>query len=238
MNKNWRLAVETSGRKGSAAIGRGAQVIAERPFATDTEHARDLLPVVEGLFEECGANERSVEHCYVSIGPGSFTGLRVAVTFARHLSLAMKTQLVAVPTLDVIARNALQVTPLPQRLAVILDAKRKQVFGAVYELTGGDEYRQVISPCLTDPEELFRQAGTPLAVIGEGIAYHQDAIRAGGVQVLGEEVWFPRATNVYAIGSAMAEQGLFTAAADLVPFYLRRPEAEEVWEKRHGSPGQ
>ena len=238
MNENWRIAVETSGRKGSAAIGRGSLMLAERPFATDTEHARDLLPVIERLFADSGAQERHIEHCYVSIGPGSFTGLRVAVTFARHLSLAHGTKLVGVPTLDVIARNALELKEPPRRLVVILDAKRKQVFGAVYEIKKAGGYEQIISPCLIEPETLFQQAGKPLAIMGEGIAYHLDAVRNAGVEVLDEGLWFPRASSVYTIGSGMAEQGLFTTAEDLVPFYLRRPEAEEVWEKRHGSLGQ
>jgi tRNA threonylcarbamoyladenosine biosynthesis protein TsaB len=236
MEQLWRIAIETSGRKGSAAIGTAGELLAEQEFATDTEHARDLLPVVQELLTAQGATAGQIEHCYVSIGPGSFTGLRVAVTFARHLALAVGAKIVAVPTLDAIAMNALATSEPPQRLAIILDAKRKQVFGAAYQRTPEGSYAQVIAPCLIEPGQLFLQARSPLAVSGEGIAYHRDAVAAAGVEVLDETFWFPRAARVFAIGSAMAASGQFTAPTDLIPLYIRRPEAEEVWEKRHGSP--
>lgn len=235
MEPHWRISIETSGRKGSAAIGRGRELLAEQRFATDTEHARDMLPVLQQLFAKQGAAARQIEHCYVSIGPGSFTGLRVAVTFARHLALAVGAKLVAVPTLEVIAANAMDMVDRPERLAVILDAKRKQVFGAIFEKSGSGAYAQVVPPCLIEPGSLFARAQPPLTVIGEGIRYHQDAIRSSGVAVVDEAYWYPTAGNVYKLGAALAEGGRFVARNDLIPFYIRRPEAEELWEKRSGT---
>ena len=95
------IAVETSGRKGSVALAAGPLVVATRTFATNVEHARELLPSVDSLVHEQGWTPRSLTQCHLSIGPGSFTGLRVAVTFARLLATASDVRICAVPTLDV-----------------------------------------------------------------------------------------------------------------------------------------
>ncbi len=230
------IAIETSGRHGSVALGSGGRVVAEGGFTTTREHARALLPMVDGLCREQGWTPSEIGQCHVSIGPGSFTGLRVAVAFARHLALAARSKVVAVPTLDVIAENGADLSNPPARLAVILDAKRRQVFAAVYDWGGGG-YRRVADPRMIEPGVLLGESPRPVAVIGEGIEYHREAVEASAVAVLDESVWWPRASNVLRLGWRLAEQGRFTAARDLAPSYVRRPEAEELWEKRHGKPG-
>lgn len=233
------LAIETSGRRGSIALALGEKLVAESPFAADAEHARELLPTADSLIRRAGGDffddARQVprlDQCYVSIGPGSFTGLRVAVTFARHLALAIGVKVVAVPTLDVIAENALSQSSPPDRLAVVLDAKRKQVFGALYKLRAG-RYERQQGPLLAAPAELL--VGERWSVIGEGVAYHREAIDAAGAVTLDESLWWPRAAMVHRIGWSLAQAGKFTAAQELVPVYVRRPEAEELWEKRQAS---
>lgn len=235
------LAIETSGRRGSMALGLGDKLVADAPFATDAEHARDLLSTADALCRTLGSqffNEVSqtpyLDHCYVSIGPGSFTGLRVAVTFARHLALAMGVKIVAVPTLDVIAENARSLMTPPDRLAVVLDAKRSQVFGALYVRRDGPYERQQ-GPLLATPSELL--AGGSWSVIGEGVNYHREAIDAAGAATLDESLWWPRASLVHRIGWQLAQSAGFTPANELVPLYVRRPEAEELWERRHAPRG-
>jgi len=73
-----------------------------------------------------------------------------------------------------------------------------------------------------------------LAVLGEGIDYHSEAIEKSGATVLDKSLWPGRAENVYHVGITMANAGQYTDAGDLLPLYIRRPEAEEKWEKRHG----
>lgn len=243
------LAVETSGRHGSVAVACGSRLLAERDFPTDREHARELLPVVDELCREQGWTAADLDHCYLSIGPGSFTGLRVAVTFARHLALATGTKICAVPTLDTIVENCATVASPPLRVAAILDAKRGQVFAAVYQkdlaatldkTEAGLEppaYRRIVEPCLIEPAKLFSTTTAPIAVIGEGIDYHLPAIQASGAEILDRSLWRPRASCVHRLGRRLAQSGQFTTARMLMPFYLRRPEAEELWEKRHGIAG-
>src|SRR5205085_6075783 len=93
------LALETSGAAGSVAAADGELLLAEESLSSTARHAADLLPAMDRLCIRVGWRPGDIAQCYVSIGPGSFTGLRVAVTCARHLALATGVTLIAVPTL-------------------------------------------------------------------------------------------------------------------------------------------
>lgn len=234
MNPHKIIAIETSGRRGSVALAEGSNLVDESSFSANQEHARDLIPMIDLLCHNHGWPPRTVKHCYLSIGPGSFTGLRVAVAFARHFAFAVGAKICAVPTLDVIAENAREIKPPPRYLATILDAKRSQVFSAVFEFRDG-RYHRIIEPQMIEFAKLVDAAPSPIAVIGEGIEYHRDVIESKSVQILDRALWWPRAANVHRIGWQFASQGQFTDPVQLTPFYVRRPEAEELWEKRHGA---
>ncbi|MBI4580851.1 MAG: tRNA (adenosine(37)-N6)-threonylcarbamoyltransferase complex dimerization subunit type 1 TsaB, partial [Planctomycetes bacterium] len=143
------LALETSGQTGSVAIGAGAGVVAAERLAVDLRHAAELMPAVQRLLQQQGWPADSITDVFVSIGPGSFTGLRIAVSVARTLAWAIGARVVAVPTMHALARNALETgshglcgtgilpvldrqdagpTVLPVHVAMIVDAKRSQVY--------------------------------------------------------------------------------------------------------------
>jgi tRNA threonylcarbamoyladenosine biosynthesis protein TsaB len=231
MNNDIIIAIETSGRRGSVALAVGPRLLAEREFPTQVEHARELLPALDSLCKDHDCAPADIQQCYVSIGPGSFTGLRVAATFARHLALATGARLCAIPTLDVIAENCTGLRPPPPHVAALLDAKREQVFAALFCFADG-AYRPLGDPQLIGPTGLLANAPRPITVIGEGITYHREAVEAAGVEIADSSLWWPRAASVYKLGWALAQKGLFTPPERLVPCYVRRPEAEELWEKR------
>lgn len=145
------LAVETSNRIGSVAIALGDRILAETAFSGPMRHSAELFPAIHSLLDRFSRKPREIEHIYISVGPGSFTGLRIAVTTAKamHLANPQRTKIVAVDTLDVIAANAIDLTaenPVAassreprttshERIAAILDAKRGQFFIAVYQRT-------------------------------------------------------------------------------------------------------
>ncbi|NNM87213.1 MAG: tRNA (adenosine(37)-N6)-threonylcarbamoyltransferase complex dimerization subunit type 1 TsaB [Phycisphaerae bacterium] len=238
------VAIETSGRIGSVAVGLGPQFLAERQFTAGMNHAIELMPTLRDLTVAQGWQPRQIQHVYLSIGPGSFTGLRIAVMVARSLAQAIGCLVVAVPTLDVLTQNA----PAEARhLAVILDAKRGHVYAARYcrgasAAAGAGGWHCTAGPILTSPEEFVRQSPKPLYVLGEGVDYHRPALRAGvdddaDLIELGRESWVARAAAVHELGWAMAGRGIFADVGSLVPLYIRLPEAQELWNRRHASPG-
>jgi tRNA threonylcarbamoyladenosine biosynthesis protein TsaB len=233
MNDPLILAIETSGRSGSIAVAAGPKILAMRGLSPTQEHARDLLPGVDLACREAGAQPADIQHCYLSIGPGSFTGLRIAVTLARHLALACGTKACAVPSLDVVAANCLDLGEPPMNVAVIIDAKKDHVFASLFELQAGG-YDCVRPPAMVSVQALLDQSPRPLKVIGEAGARFESQITAAGAIVGQRELWIGSAKNVARLGWAMAGRNEFTPARELVPLYVRRPEAEELWEKRQG----
>ncbi|NLX14548.1 MAG: tRNA (adenosine(37)-N6)-threonylcarbamoyltransferase complex dimerization subunit type 1 TsaB [Phycisphaerales bacterium] len=226
------LALETSGRMGSVALGDGRGWSVSARLSGNMKHTSELLPAVERLLCEQSWATDSLTDIFVSVGPGSFTGLRIGVTAARTLGWSVGSRIVAVPTLAVIACNALEFVPTPAHVAVVLDAKRQQVFTAAYALTGG-RYRPLFDACLVDPREFLARCPRPLAVLGEGVDYHGEAVADSRVDVLPRELWPARAEHVLTVGLELADAGCYTLPGDLLPMYIRRPEAEEKWALLH-----
>lgn len=225
------LAFETSCAIGSIAVGAGARLIEARTFSRPRQHAKEFLPTIHDLCSAHGVAPGDVRRVYVSSGPGSFTGLRIGVTVARMLALAVSAEVIAVPTLQVIALNALGHTPPPNRVVVILDAKRARVYAAAF-IRRGDSYEAVSEPAEVDPRVFLDQQERDTCVLGEGIAYHREAVEHAGLAILPDELNRPRAEIVLAIGHALAENGQHCDPRDFVPTYIRPPEAQEKWDQR------
>lgn len=227
------LAVETSGRVGSVCVGTGSDIRHAAIFQTDLNHAVELLPTIDRLVGDAGITPADLDAVFVSGGPGSFTGLRIGITAARTISWSTGARTVRVPTLDAIAQNALLVDDPPEHVGVILDAKRKAIYAAAYRLAD-DAYVPIDSPAERDPDEFLAGIPRPCAVLGEGIAYHSEPVTRSGLPVLDSETYRARAEVIYRLGYARAERNNFDNANELFPIYIRRPEAEEVWERRYG----
>lgn len=231
------LAIETSGRIGSVALATGCELKQSARFRADSNHAAELLPTIDELCRPLGWAPGDIDHVYLSIGPGSFTGLRIAVTLAKTLALSIKADIVAVATLEVIAQNALLADEPPPQVAVLLDAKRGQVYSAVFERAEG-RYARIVDVCIADPIEFLSGLPQPVCVLGEGITYHREALACVAHAELPEALWPPRVQTVLKLGYEKAQRGEFEQPRALAPVYLRRPEAEEVWERRHAGKGE
>ena len=154
------LAIETSSRIGSVAIAVGKKILAETTFSAPIRHSAEIFPAIGDILERFNRKPDKIEQIHISAGPGSFTGLRIAVTLAKTMHLANAAKIIAVDTLDVIAANAndyikdkkttappnssrrhpqpgqiKEPTKMesPERIATILDAKRGQFFIAAYQ---------------------------------------------------------------------------------------------------------
>lgn len=226
IDSTWALAFETSTARGSIALGRGRQVLETRQFSAPRKHAVEFLPTIESLCHGYGIKPAAIRWVFVSIGPGSFTGLRIGVTAARMLALATGASIVAVPTAEAIAENALDATTPPRFVAVLLDAKRSRVFAATFSLIRG-AYVPVSEPMEAEPGDYLGRQDPSCAVIGEGVAYHRPAVEASRMDILPETLWPPRAETVYRLGFTRAARGDVSNRRTLVPLYIRPPEAEE-----------
>jgi len=138
------LAVETSSRVGSAALARGPLLLEELRFSAPMQHSSELFPVLDTLLKNHHCVPADLDQAYIAIGPGSFTGLRIAVTLAKTMHLANGVQIVTVDSLDVVAANLADMADdgvgdrghravVPDRIAALFDAKRGQFYAGIYQ---------------------------------------------------------------------------------------------------------
>jgi tRNA threonylcarbamoyladenosine biosynthesis protein TsaB len=245
------LAIETSSRIGSVAIALGSRLISEVRFSGPLRHSMEIFPVIHGLLDHIDRVPGQIEQIYISGGPGSFTGLRIAVTLAKIMNLANAAKIITVNTLDIIVANAVRLTPgnaqlnsdvqaVPgscDRIAAVLDAKRGQFFIAIYERsTHGtrrkriDEFWRKIVPdtliTISEFHNCFTHRKKPIGLLGDGLVYYRDRFEAEGVLFLDEQYWTPRANKVYHLGWQMALEGQFADPFTLIPNYLRKPDVK------------
>jgi tRNA threonylcarbamoyladenosine biosynthesis protein TsaB len=245
------LAVETSSRIGSAALAAGPILLEERPFSGPMQHSSELFPALASLLRGHGFAPTDIGQIHISIGPGSFTGLRIAVALAKTMHLAHGVRIISVDSLDVVAANLADANPqpvVPNRIATLFDAKRGQFYASVYDLaapastTDGDsdehdaDYRipaphkglwKKTSPdrLMTAQEIIAGFAGSErIGLLGDGLLYHRDKFDPNRVVILPERSWSPHARNVHYLGYQKACAGRFSDPLALVPFYLRGPE--------------
>ena len=245
------LAVETSSRAGSVAIAKGAKMMAETAFSAPLRHSAEIFPAIGALLERFRLSSNQIEHIYISGGPGSFTGLRIATTFAKTMHLANAVKIVTLSTLDVIAANVANGTDglnrtgnlnpdkiedweSPERIAAILDAKRGQFFIAVYERNTGDEqqpageriWKKIMTDSVMSASQFLEQFACkekPIWLLGDGLVYYKDRFQADGIYFLGQEYWSPKAANVHLLGRQKALKGQFSEPMTLIPSYMRKP---------------
>jgi len=227
------LAVETSGRLGSIAIAKGGRLLVERSFSGPLKHSAEIFPCIEELLSQLQL-PGVIEHIYFDVGPGSFTGIRIAVTIAKMLSLANDVKIVPVDTLDSIAENVadfiMETQSKIEHFAVILDAKRGRFFISAYQYNSGKIRKCVEDQIMTVEQfhEYSCKQPTPVWLLGEGLFYYKERFRSNHTRFIAPEYWNPRACKVHFLGWQHARAGKFADPLRLVPEYLRLPQAEET----------
>ena len=205
-------------------------VLAEYSIANGLTHSEGLMPQLDQMFARTGIKKEETDRIAVSIGPGSFTGLRIGLAAAEAMAYAWQCGICGVNTLKAMAFN------IPVEgvvLAPVLDAQKGNYYTAFYEWAGG-EIREVQSVEMADAETLLQQlqaCGKPALLLGECKKLLQRELPAG-VSVAPAQVRLPKASSVALAAEgmeALTGEGIFT----LRPYYIRKSEAEELWDKRH-----
>lgn len=159
------LAIDTTGaRCGAAVTDAGGRVLAFRDPVIGRGHAEQLMPIVEEALKEAGAGWPDLARIAVSVGPGSFTGLRVGVAAARGLALALGIPAVGVATLEALAEPFRHAGPV----LAAMDAKRGEVYLAVYG-PGDVTLREPFATRLDDLPAVFGLGDPPSVCVGSGV---------------------------------------------------------------------
>jgi tRNA threonylcarbamoyladenosine biosynthesis protein TsaB len=219
------LAIETSGSIGSVALAQDGKTLLDDTFPHGLQHAARIIPAIDGLCKKLNWTASDLIEIYVSAGPGSFTGLRIGITLAKTLAMVTGAKLVAVPSVRVLVENA---PPEAKNVLIVLDAKRDQIFTAVFTRTH-DGWTELHPAQLSSVTEMLAKPPRPLHLLGEGIPYHKKFIPTDDpeIQITEESRWRPQARTVATLGWNLARAKNFIDPVALKPIYIRRPEAEE-----------
>jgi tRNA threonylcarbamoyladenosine biosynthesis protein TsaB len=212
------LAVETSTLSGGAALLDGERVVGEYTLDVRVTHSERLMAAIDQLLSDAGWTARDLDGIAVTVGPGSFTGLRVGLSTVKGLALALAIPVAAVPTLDAMAAM-LPYAALP--VCPVLDARKREVYASLYRWDGLGMRRQWDYLALS-PDELARRLDEPVIVVGDGA----EAIDSAFARRVEPPRRGPAPAVVGALGRARLARGETVTVADLVPIYLRPSEAE------------
>ncbi|MFI4860092.1 MAG: tRNA (adenosine(37)-N6)-threonylcarbamoyltransferase complex dimerization subunit type 1 TsaB [Phycisphaerales bacterium JB063] len=222
------VALETAGRVGYIALGAGDQCVAQRDIPRTRQRNLELVPTLDALLREHHLGPADIRELYVSLGPGSFTGLRMAIATAQMLALVNPSiQLVGVPTLDVLAR---QHQGAAEHVAVMLNIKRGTSYCATYRAG-----QCILTPDIRTADDLLAQSPRPLAVVAEvdpGLPSTSRDREAADLHWLDPQATAPDPAVTWQLGFARARAGQFTDPSALLPLYIREPEAVTLWEQQ------
>lgn len=225
------LAIDTATKVCTVALCRDTKILAEYSINMGMTHSEGLLPQLDQLLARTGVKKEEIELIAISMGPGSFTGLRIGLATAEAMAYSWQCYLHGVDTLKAMAYNI----PLEGMvLSPVLDAQKGNFYQALYAWRDGALVELAPVAVVSKEQALERIAlqGTPALLLGEC----EKLVKAGlpdFIKAAPESLRLPKASSV-----ALAAQADFDAENDkkifgLEPYYIRRSEAEELWEKKH-----
>lgn len=217
------LALETATLAGSAALLEEGRVVGQCLLDIALTHSERLMAMVDRLVRDCGWDIGKLDALAISIGPGSFTGLRVGIATAKGLGLALGLEVAPVPTLDALAAN-LPFADAP--VCPLLDARKGEVYLARYRWN--DQRMERLSDYLAlSPRAAAEQLEPPVIVLGDGVPACEPFLStAGGIRVAPASHSIPSAAVVGQIGHAMLRAGDAVSPDELAPMYLRPSEPQ------------
>ena len=225
------LGIETSTPICSVALSDSEHILAEYTLELGIHHSERLLPMVQRILDDAAVSLPDLSGIAIASGPGSFTGLRIGMSTAKGLCMALDIPLLAVPTLQALAFSVLS---NGMTVCAMLDARREEVYGGVYRLEAGGPVAFVEDQagCV---RSFLSELPRPVWFTGDGArAYREQIVEAIGVDAhfVPDSMGRPQAGSVVRLGIKLLNRGNVSDPGVVEPTYLRRSQAEQVREAR------
>lgn len=232
------LVLEGSAAAASCALLEDEKVLGEFYVNIPQTHSQTLLPMAENLLLTCGTAPADLDFFAVTRGPGSFTGLRIAIAAAKGLAMASGKPCVGVSTLEGLACG---LSGFEGTAAAVMDARCGQVYAGLFSLSGGAVARME-EDCAVSVRELGERLASikkPVFLVGDGAELCYNKLTEEGtlgdrLRLAPPHLRFQRAAAVGAAALAAWRRGEALDAGELVPAYLRLPQAERELLARKG----
>ena len=218
------LAIDTSGNTAGLALATENKLINEISFSHKMDMLRRLMPNIDKLFSDAGMSRADLDGVIISLGPGSFTGLRIGMAAAKSIAHVLGKPLVSVPTLDVLANGAMPMCP--RSIVAAIHARPGDVFWALYRCENA-ELIKVIDDNASSVEEMIAAAKQETQVVfcGDGAQRNREAIDAefGSACILKEEFNSPNPAILAVLGLKRLTIGDYDDTFKIEPRYVRKP---------------
>jgi len=220
------LGIDTSTSCGSVGLIDDESIISEYLLNIPVTHSERLLGAIGLILKEARFAIGDLDGWALSLGPGSFTGLRIGVSTVKGLALASQKPVVGVSTLDVLAY---QISPTPYHICPILDARKGEVYTASYLYGEGNDLKRESVYQAIKPEELIRKIQERTIFVGDGVRTYGDYLRnsLSSLAVFApNQLNAPHGSGVAKLGLELLRKGEHLDLATFAPLYVRPSEAE------------
>ncbi|PYG85694.1 tRNA threonylcarbamoyladenosine biosynthesis protein TsaB [Ruminiclostridium sufflavum DSM 19573] len=227
------LAVDTSTNVASVAILEDDIIIGEYSCNKGKTHSQKLMPMIQSLLEKVKLDTEDIDAFAASIGPGSFTGLRIGVTTIKAMAFAAGKPVISVYTLDALAYNMSMSKAL---ICPVIDARNNQVFTAVYRFEGGKPERltEFLGIHINELVEIIRSMEGEVVFLGDACNMHREYLTqelGGRASIAAPNAAMADASSVALLARDSFMEGKSESSYEMLPFYLRKSQAERELEK-------
>ncbi len=227
MNDLKILSFDSAGIVCTAAVLEDDNVLAQISENKERTHSETLLPMINSVLTKADTQIKDIEKIAVSAGPGSFTGIRIAVATAKGLAAPFDIPCIAVSTIEAIAHSV----PLPENCIIcpLLDARRTNFYNAIFE-KNCDNIKRLCPDRLISAknlEEELKSYKKEIFLVGEGAEICYNILENKN------NITLPSERNITAVGVAKASKDCIGInSGDILPYYIRPTQAEREYAKK------
>lgn len=218
------IAIDSSQEICTLALAKGSELLCEYHFEHKMSLLRRIVPNMENMLTDAGASVGDIEGVIVSLGPGSFTGLRIGVTVGKTIAYTLSKPIVGVGTLDAIARGF---APTPMEfICPMIHARTNEVYWSLFDSSGEITLAEASVSTIDEMLESVENRGASVYFCGTGTAHHEEKIRHlfGNQAIIGKP-WsnFARGSALLEIGQQRLRDKQFNDVLTLAPLYIKKP---------------
>jgi tRNA threonylcarbamoyladenosine biosynthesis protein TsaB len=220
------LGIDTATRIASVGLVADGTVLAEASHTDGANHTETLLPLIASVLDRVHCSLSQVDGFGVSIGPGSFTGLRIALGAVKGFAYALGQRVAAVPTLEALART---VADWDGVICPVLDARKGEIYTALFQRSRDGQLRRLQPDQVTLPEPFFSRLAMPCLFLGDGVERYRDVLQrccGPNTHLLPFTEHHPRGGMIAHMAWERLSQGESDDLGALTPTYVRQPDAE------------
>jgi len=227
------LGIDTSARTCTACL-YADRVLSSYTQTDGPTHSQQLLPAVRQILDEGNCSVAQLDAISVSVGPGSFTGLRIGISAVKGLSFSRRIPCVPVSTLEALATNAADYEGFT--VCALMDARRGEFYYGLFSIRNGIAHR-LKEDCALSGETIAREIASTekRLILGDGAEKFVFLFSEFAKDLAPLEMRYQKGESVAILGRRLFLEGKWVSCHALSPSYLRLPQAEREWNEKHQS---